>query len=525
MRASPAILPFRSRQTRRDEAAKQFAAIGQTSHRDDEHETWARRLRHALEDQGPVLRALAVYLGSRIDLLSGAQCQELRIATDACRPMSGDELRCVLSREWNGGARAVNVDVVPAWVGPVSQTYRGSLADGMGVRVDVLTVHEAELSRELELLPVVYAAFKGRVHEQVLSRALDDFRARLRARCSLTERLASASAVAQGGRNAESALIPVPRPELCTARIFVSEVEVDEGGGGAPGGARTLAEAQATAGLIASGWLRQALFGSVLPLFESGEPVALAGGRIIAHGPVAMLPRPTQAHLLAYLLAVAGDSPERAWESLRPELVSLPHAASAGDVARAFRCLVPFRDDHFEDSRSALADHMFLQWRCASEHGWVAPPHVAPFYEGLHAMVLAVRGGAGGRDLLADALQELRLTAHLRQLEDWTRGADFSAELEQQVAMLMELPQKIDRLLSVAASGMVRLQGPVAEPERRPAPHGAFALTVGTALAAGLVLWSASTEVLRSAAMTQPLRALIAMAAGALILWVLERAR
>ena len=306
-------------------------------------------------------------------------------------------------------------------------------------------------------------------------------------------------------RNGESALIPVPRPELCTARIFVSEVELDEGEEGVGWEAQNSGEAEATASLITRGWLRQALFGSVVPLLDSDETVEVAGGRIIAYGSVAVLPKLTQAHLLAYLMAVAGDSPERAWESLRPELVSLPHAAPAEEVLRAFRCLVPFRDDHFEDSRSAIADHVFLQWRCASEHGWVAPQHVTPFYEGLHALVLAVGREAGGRDFLAEGLRELRLTAHLRQFEDWTRGADFGAEVEQQVAMLMELPQRIDRLLTVAAAGMVRLQGAVAESERRPAPHGSFALTAVTAIAAVVVLWSASTELVRSAAITHPL--------------------
>jgi hypothetical protein len=219
---------------------------------------------------------------------------------------------------------------------------------------------------------------------------------------------------------------------------------------------------------------------------------------------------------------VITESPDRAWASLAPELVATTGAAPGEELARAFRCLVPFRDDPTCDSGSNAADHMFLQWRHATSHGWVPASHVIPFYHGSFRIIATARGADGVGDLVADALRTLRAEAGLRQLEEWSRALDPLGAIEQQMTLLMQLPQKLDQLLSIAADGTVRVQlvsGDSAGAARR----SRLATAVGLLLVTLAALALAATALSIPSAWSDAGQAVLLLGAGGLLVWAVGR--
>ena len=196
---------------------------------------------------------------------------------------------------------------------------------------------------------------------------------------------------------------------------------------------------------------------SVCPLFVPDEPMAMHGDRLVV-GAAARLSPKTRQRLLTYLFAVAGDAPDRAWAALQAELVAAPDAAPAEQVGYEMRRLVPFRDARSTETGSAVADRAFLQWRTASRHGWLPAPQLAPFYRGLFGVVAAAPDSAAEVDTLASALSRLRLHSDVRRVGDWMADSDVMSAVERHLALFVELPQKMDRLLTAAAAGSVRVQ-------------------------------------------------------------------
>lgn len=500
MKLSVVEFPFRSRAPS-DAIAKEFSEIGGIAARDREVE-WAARLREALERSGPIPTALAAYLAARADVLSSAARRQLRPVQQVHRCIPPDSLARLCRREWKDARYAPDVQPVPLWTGPLVQIHRGVLASGTLVRIEVLRHDPSRLVHALEKLHRVTPALKGRLHASVVTRVLQDFRARVRWWLSPSERLAAAPVATPERRGGNHPVVGSPCPELCTERIFVSEMRGDEW--------RTMPvdTAPGDPALITATWIREALFGSVLPWPYIGEPIQFDGGRLVTHGPVAVLSSATQARLRSFLTA-SEDAPVRAWNALRSELVPLPHATSADVVERVFRCLVPFRDDPFADGAWPTADRIFLQWRSATEHGWMAPPHLLPFYEGLEAIVRTQSERTADRDVLGGVLSDLRLTTGMLEMQQWMHGADLPAEIEQHIGALLQLPQKIDRLLSAAAAGsrtFAATEGFTVPRSLAGRSGWVRAILVVIAL---LAWWAPSTEPIRSAIAARPLEGLV----------------
>src|SRR5262249_16272134 len=142
------------------------------------------------------------------------------------------------------------------------------------------------------------------------------------------------------------------------------------------------------------------------------------------------LPVLTRRHLRAYLFAVVGETPDRAWTALQQELTAATDAQSVDEVQRTFRKLVPFRDDRFTETGSAIADLVLLQWRTATRSGWLPSPHIVPFYRAFFAVASAGSDREGDNDAVAEAINSLRFEADLRDLGDWVGQANVVTALE-----------------------------------------------------------------------------------------------
>jgi hypothetical protein len=514
MSRSGVVAPFRVRSTRRSEVALLVASAAIAA----DGERWAVEVRDTLERLGPAFGAFAVYMGSRVDLLSALDCYELARAHASPRPPQ--QVRALLAAEAAvADGRIRHVDVVPTAVTAATQTHAARLADGTAIDLEIPTA-VADAGEDLELLTLTDALFAPRVAGPALTAAADDFRARLHAEWDTTERLAALHAAMADMARGAPVIVPRPSAELSSPNMLVTVLD-DEDWRIAE--QASVEEPDADARALLSAWLRLALFESAYPMLAPHEPIRCIGNRFMARQMIRSNGA-VQQHLLAYLFAVTSDLPDSAWAALQRELAPTPRRATDEELQRAFRRLVPFRDDRHTESGSATADHIFLQWRTASQHGWLPGPSLVPFYCALFGVVSGT-GSTAGSDIVADAIASLRVTADVRQLGGWAAQADLPAAMERQLAMALDLPEKLNRLLSAAADGTIRVQLMTANPAvttRRQTVSAALSLLL---VGAALVVLAGESVQVRQAWGSEPWRSIALVAMGALTVWAIGRFR
>jgi hypothetical protein len=457
-------VPFRASRSRRRIVTARLAAVRPCDAVAGEHE-WAARLRHAAEGLGPVFVSLCDYLATRIDLLPAAAGVALGQALNppACWPAAAIISR--IAAELEHAASVRDLSAQPVLSTPFSQTHEAHLPGGERVHVEVVTLDEDAAAADLDLVPLVGEVCSGFVSEAVFASAVSDFHGWFADRCDCRRRLPLALAATARAVPGARMVPAAPRPELCSAHVLVAALPTEPADPPRRHEEVPWQRASDPALDVVSGWLRHAIAGDVVPVLAPGSVIG-QGRRAVACDGFARFTAPTRQHLIAYLLALGSDLPDRAWDALAHELVPVAGAAPREDVARAFRCLVPFRDDRTCNSGSEVADRAFLQWRTATKNGWVPTADLSAFYRGLAAVIAAV-AVAHGRDVLAEAVHGLRFETTLRQFDEWSHGLDVTGAMERQVTLLMQLPQKLDRLLTVAAEGSVRVQ--LVSDERRAA--------------------------------------------------------
>jgi hypothetical protein len=520
MVAAAGVLPFRPRRSRHRVVAARFAAVCATDDFFGSDDHWGARFRIAAEELGPVFVSFCDYLATRIDLLPvGDGLALARPCAAAARwPVAAVKARIDAELEHPGALLHLSAD--PVVMTPFAQTHEARLASGERVHVEVVTLDEEAAARDLELLPLVRHAWRDGSNGLVLAAVIADFHAWFTDRCDCRRRLPLALAATARVRPGALISLAVPRPDLCSAHVFVSAMPGDRTvpppGAGEPRWQRP----SDTALEVVSGWLRQAVCGEVVPVLATGSVMAQGRSLTTCQGFV-RLPERAHANITEYLLALAGDVPDRAWDALAHELTPVDGAAPRDEVARAFRCLVPFRDDRSCDSGSEIADRAFLQWRTATKHGWVPSAHLAIFYQGFVALMAAVRGSAPGGDVLAEALRGLRVESTVRQFDEWSQRLDVMSAMERQMTLLLQLPQKIDQLLTVAAEGSVRVQ--LVTDDRRAARRLRAAALVAALMVASGVLALAGAVVPWPDAWSAPTQSAGLLVAGGVLVWAAGR--
>jgi hypothetical protein len=492
MTSAGVLLPFFRRATHRDDVLRRLAGVKNAGRVPLDAASWARRLRTTMEDLGQTFALFAAYLGSRIDVLPLKDCVELAGAGSQGAPLSQSALEEVLNRELPGVLdRFVELDATPVRRTATAEIRRGRLVDDSRVQVEILTVPFDQLAHDVDLLPLAGAVLDGRMSEAAIRSVLDDFVTITRRAHDLRGRiLTSVSACSQKADRA-ALLMAMPRPDLCSAHVLISDIPEQASPLEDPASLASDHASQLGRPLLAA-WLQQALFGGLYPVVTLGERPLLTGFQMVVTGDVARLCPGAQCALTSQFLAVAAEMPDKAWASLRSELCASDSAASDDEMQRAFRRLVPFRDDPDGGSGSSLADSIFMQWRLATESGWLPSPQLASFYRGMFGLVMAVCPSMHHRDLLAESAADLEMAANLRQFEVTIDGAQLMMQMERQMALLLDLPQKVDRLLTAAAEGNMRVHflAPAAARQTAPPPCSPALAVLLVFAAGGLIVGS-----------------------------------
>jgi hypothetical protein len=513
MPSAPVVVPFRTERSRKDVLVARLRAVASAGALDGD-DVWAPTLRRALDESGPVFACFGDYLASRVDVLSVGECLALVQSRFMARRWSLMRVERLLAAEF-GAAAPIDLVATPVTTTWCSQVHAARLRTGGLAHVEVLTLDRDAAHEDLNLLAEVHHACIGRVRDDVLTSMITDFCARFQEALDWRRRLSSVMAPTR--KEDDVIVFPTVRTELCSPRVLVFDAP-------APVYVSTLvgtdvAEAPVR---ILEAWLRQVMSGAVFPVLTADATVT-AGVPFPVTIRLAQVPASSGARFVEYLLAVTDGLPDGAWTALSAELTPSQRAEPQAEVERAFRCLVPFRDDRTSGSGSESADQAFVQWRAATRRGWLPSAPLVSFYQGLFGLVSAVRDREPGRDVLSSAVARLRLEAGLHRFDEWANGHDVISAMERQMLLLLQLPQKVDQLLTAAAEGSVRVQL-VSGDEHRVARQSRAAAVLGGALVlvAGLVLL-ASGVTSWSAGWSGSAQTVGLVAVGGLLVWAIGR--
>ena len=466
----------------------------------------APRLRRALSSLGPVFAAYGRYLSARPDLLPPRDCLELAGVPDRAEPCGADELRAALLRELGRPIEAVlrELEEEPEESRLLFQVHRARLVTGEAVTLRLRRPElDGFLETDLDLLAAVDLPLSAEEGVPVPAEEVaGDFRRSLERLIDL-EREAEALAALAGrtadagrafGPFAAAGLLKVPavHRRLSTPALLVHErldgIPVEDlTAAGGPALADAVA-GRALAARLALVWLQLALEGEAFPAETRGGFLRLLpDGRVaLLGGGLVRLREAARAHLRDYLFTAAGHEPAEALGALLAEMTPGEHALGEERLRLRARQVVPFRDGAWSAGADELAEHLFLQWRVARECGYRPQAHLVAFYRGLATTAQLCRAAAPEHDALRPAIEELRRRGgmdELRGLVSPAGAAGWGAALEPHARLLLELPQRLDELLSMLARGETLIRLEVSDPPESDRRRGSLAALAALALA------------------------------------------
>jgi ubiquinone biosynthesis protein len=425
-------------------------------------ETSIQRLRETLTALGPVFAGFGRYLSSRVDLLPRRACLELANVPDLGEPSTQADIEAMVTRQlgmppdrrffqfnWTARDTTLWTERHHAWLAP------GAPADVVLVRPDA----DSWLDADLPLLTFVRPWLD--MAAETFAAAVEDYALTLRRRLDQTQQAAAFTTLAMDARAGGGFDAPVCYRDHCAPGILTLERR----------SALTLADAvagelmpgphatrDALARRLAVAWLRQATSGRLVPYDFGPKDVAVDGERLVltaaAFEPHAGAER---ARFLRYLNAVAADDPDAASEWITAPVTTVGAERLEEELTRRLRQAVPFRDGEWSgDDR--LAEYLLVQWRMVRQAGWPLKPHQLHVYRGVYATAVTSAQLAPEADVLLSALQDERLRfglAEARQMIDpRTIGATFDRALQE----FVNLPQKLDNVLTLASEGRLRVR-------------------------------------------------------------------
>ncbi len=412
----------------------------------------AVRLGPALAELGPVFAAFGRYLSYRADLLPIDDCLTLAEIPDAAPPLPAAEVHERLAAELG---RPVG-EIFPVFEDApfesrlFHQSHRARLSSGEAVVVQVLRRPEEE---EIELLGLLKRVFPhhGATGRLPFDEVLSGFRRILAARLDLAGAADALEFLGRDARRSDLLVVPQVYRDLSTPQLLTSEWL----GGVAVDAIRPVAEGverEDLARRLCLIWLYQALIARRFPI--EADIRELPDGRLaITGGVFATLPASSQVNLWDYLRATAAHMPDRAARYLLRELSRQGRGVSEEELCTRLRQVIPFRDGAWSAGGESLAEYAVGHWRLAREYGYRARPHLVAFYRGLFWAARSGRRFAPQGDPLAAALNDLHWLAGWNQFRQLTAPSQVAATFESYLTSLLELPQKLAKILRQAGVG------------------------------------------------------------------------
>lgn len=414
------------------------------------------RLRPTLLSLGPVFAAFGRDLSLRADWLRPQDCLELAEIPDAAPPMPAGRVDALLAEELGRPPAEIFADfeTEPFDSRLLTQSHRALLPGGERVVVKLVRVElEAELATELAAVEVLKRVFTGPGFADAdhTARVFDGFRSALEARFDLTQEAQSLQVAGRDARHGDLLAVPQVYRELSSQRVLTVQwlpgSTIDEIAARPPMQEVDAVDLARRIGLI---WLQMALVGNRYPI--EADLVELPDGRLaVIGGRFASLPEASRVNLWNYVRATVEHFPDRAAASLLREVVELKRGANAGELRTRVRQVVPFRDGGWSTAGESLGEYAVLHWRMMRVAGFRARAHLDDFYQGLFWAARTGRRFMPQGDPLGVALRDFDWLAGWNQFRQLASPQQLGATAESYVESLVELPQKLNRILSVAS--------------------------------------------------------------------------
>ena len=438
------------------------------------------RLRQTLTDLGPVFGGFGRYLASRVDLLARRTRADLAAIPDEGVALLAPAVAALIHAQLGALPDRLFFEFheAPFAVGSWTEHHLAWLSPGVPATVTIVRPDAAaEIEADLPLLPLLAPWLD--LPESVLTAAIDDYAQTLRRRLDQKHQASSLATLAADARRGGGFDAPVCYRDHCAPNILTIErlagstLEAEPGAG------------EALARRVTGAWIRHAFSGNVVPYDFGPRDIVMAGDRLVLTGAV-FEPHPATEHgrFAAYLSAVAADDPDAAANWI------LEGASQSVGVEVTLRHLlrraVPFREGEWSgDDR--LAEYALVQWRVARDAGWLMSPHHQHVYRGLHAVARIADALAPDADALRGALEDERLRIGLAQAGQLADPRHAAVTLERAIQELIDLPQKLDDVLTLASEGRLRMRLQVPEAEANERVRNRTVLLVTTLVAfAGL---------------------------------------
>jgi ubiquinone biosynthesis protein len=511
-------------------------ASGESSH--------CRRLCTALVSLGPVFSSFGIYLASRVDLLSAKHCLEFAAIPDRAEPTPIVAIRTLILRELGCSLTEAYLTFKeePYESRLLYQSHHAWLRNGMAVTVKIVHPEvEAQLLCDVELLSLLESAFA--VEEWAgfpIERAIADFRYAIKQQVDFAHEADSMEALACDSKELEMLTAPAVQRPFCSSKVLTAEflngssladviscVTKRQPWQGAVAKLSHI-DPNDVAGHLCRIWLRQALLGNIFPVEPRPENILVLSDKRIAFtsGSFASLSSDAKTNLWNYLLA-ASEDPDRACSCLLKEMEEGQSNVNQDELGRKFRQVVPFRDGGWNDNSTndSLAEHLFVQWRLASESGCRASFHLLSFYRGLFLIAAAAEQLAPRHDSLSRGLEEVRLLELLGQFHQMIALRPLRNDLDKYATMIMELPKKLDDVLTLASEGNTRLKLRIVESADRRRQKNSLAVSIALLLMVATVILLAHHLAINGGAgvWAERIGAILCVLIGAMLLRVASR--
>jgi ubiquinone biosynthesis protein len=450
-----------------------------------------------LERLGSVFQAFGCYLVSRADLIGNVHGAALT-RHFVGEVMPGAAVLDLVSRELGRPVPEVfrDFEAAPIEFGLLHQGHRARLFDGQEVTVKIAPAgREESVADDLATLNELRGI---QLDEEAppLDEAIDDFCRSVRQQPDLVHEAKTWEGLAQDAEGFELLRVPRIFRELCGNRVLTlerlhgatiadllqTEVESDCG-----------LDRRDVAGRICTSWLRQALIGQWFPVDAwTNDTLIVPDGRVAFTGVHSSMPSGTRKDLWEYLLAAAAADPDKACTHLFRVMDKDPTTTREEGLRLLFRQAVPACSSRSFSSCSSgnLGELVLLHWWLAQSHGCRPPAHLLRFYRGFSLVHAAASRLAPDRDSLRDGLETIRMVTALGQMRDLMTVTHLNENLERYAPVLLELPRKLDEVLSLLASGSTRMHLHVRESKERMRRRNSTVVTTALlmALAAAALL-------------------------------------
>lgn len=511
--------------------------------------TYSQRLHLALESLGPVFSAFGIYMSSRVDLLPVNDCLELAVIPDLGEATPISIVRALIAQEIGRPQEEVYLvfEEVPFESRLMFQSHRAVLNNGKAVTVKVIHPELAtQLECDLELLPVLKSVFTNKERtDSSIENAIVDFRRTLRQQMNFSYEVRAFEELGQEAKEFEILKVPEVHKDLCSSKVMTIErlagLNLDDiiasldkrGQGGNTTGIvfeGTTLDLDELARRLCLVWLWGALLSKRFPAELRPQNVVILPNKQIAFtgGEFLNLPKDAKKNLRNYLIAASNEDPDRACSYLLREMVKDGRPFNEEELQHRFREIVPFRDGGWSRTGdgNSLAEHLFLHWKLARERGLKPQRHLLGFYRGLFQTTANARRLAPRIDPLLEALQDVRIIEMFAQFQEMTEVHKLSDNLDKYAAMMIELPQKLDDVLTLVAEGSARmkLQGTKVAEGHRGKNSSTVVISLLLVLAA-VVLLSHHLAAVVASAWVERITAIVFVLLGALLLRAAGKAR